>query len=1000
MAGGKRALLVPLRVVLVAPVLLLLLWCTGIINCGNISVSASASASALENTDITITGTDGNTLEVMMMEEEEEKDDEDEDGIAAKHYDNVPVERASAETTTDHNKEQGGTPTQKTNRAFHMIRNMTMPEVVTFSFGDGDDYENCPTSSLSSFPAAAPSSSSFSRLYKDPLECWLWNLKAFVPDQDFKEGVFDFGVRGMTCTHFVLQTVDSHYKQPATKVKATDRDRSSDGDGDDGGVIQLTLKGIAATCQGQYHGPLYSSGMVTASVGDGSSMSLELEFRPDADNYFMSSVSLKECDSSGMHVPPNGISFEGSMSAKFINLFRTKIATYISQSLGTSICPGLKPAVETQLTQTIQNVNTQLKAIIQGGTPAPYDPPENIDIGQTLSHQSTTATTSHNQGPSSFEFVRHLMFDQTFALNESSSSISSRDDNNNVVALLDLKQDTPLLYDALLGLNTFLTLSPSSGSGNIGTTDNSNCTSSVVECGVNALIRLLTNGTGEVDIVAPTTGDPLPLFTFNHTLAGFGKVGITLNRVHISGLAQLQSATLLKPSRYRPRQTNSTTIKSKSESYTEEDGPSSSTPSSQQKDQEQDYPYRGVTAHLVSSNSNTNNNNNHTGDGQGGQKQSQSLNITTEFKIRVDPIPGGSIQGDPLEEVFSVEVDVSHIDLMLRLVFGLHRDKVMALPFGTLLDPTAMVEQHHYHRNAHENDNNIDNDNSRPSMTSSIISIVPSWQCLLDSVLAANVTDLGLHLDVERVSVNPVSVASVKPYHIHDHTTLMVGDGPSEDDDEEENDTNNKSLDSLELALDQLTNNFLSLFIAEYPQVIRDAVYGILQGTARHALNSFFMDFVHNNTATITATNNHAKSSVSVAGGDSEQEKSMLDGQCTMIRRPTTGNNTDTTSFSSSSYLELDTSPFVQFLSRTFSGPMAVSELNKALGCFVKDLSLGGAASESQSHSAMDMPTATSSGSDAPSWMQHGMVTSSSGLSARVERLEVEHLDSLYDLGE
>ena len=174
----------------------------------------------------------------------------------------------------------------------------------------------------------------------DPLACWLWKGSIRIPNQSFIDGIIKIQIRDMICTHFQITSISSQYIASLPPVI----DPS----------LQLSVGAVSATCAGTYHS-MGLSGKITAVVisPHESAASMSLFLRSNSTRYHMAtSVSTMEC-STDLIVPADTLHFEGSISAKLIDLFKGNIAGYISATLSMKLCPLLTVELDTTLTRWI-----------------------------------------------------------------------------------------------------------------------------------------------------------------------------------------------------------------------------------------------------------------------------------------------------------------------------------------------------------------------------------------------------------------------------------------------------------------------------------------------------------------------------------------------------------------------------------------------------------------------------------------------------------------------
>ena len=343
----------------------------------------------------------------------------------------------------------------------------------------------------------------------DPLACWLWNLRVAIPDQQFRQHFITINIRDMVCTNFTMESIDSVYSKSSNKTNP---------------VIDMAVSGISATCQGQYHVTGGLSGGVQASVEQAytPSLGLALEFISTYYNEEVRMASKVITDHCQANLQVGSLSFDGSISAKIINWFRSTIAKYVSQALSTQMCPAIQPELNKDLTSLIQQADAYMKKL--------------------LPDQNKTEEESKQSGVND----EHEMTD-VFRLRELAVRESQRRhlfSKQNSHSTFDWRIDTPVLYKSLQWTNQFLKRYLHRGffvdvMERIGWNVDGDC--GYFFRGINGILRSLTGGELAVDI-------PHQLRNITFVVPMYARVRLILNRVQVSGVDTFTNVDLLQPS--------------------------------------------------------------------------------------------------------------------------------------------------------------------------------------------------------------------------------------------------------------------------------------------------------------------------------------------------------------------------------------------------------------------------------------------------------------------
>jgi len=188
----------------------------------------------------------------------------------------------------------------------------------------------------------------------DPLTCWLWKLTIHIPNQEFREGIFKVEIDDMVCSNFELTNIASQYI-PSSDVMDP--------------YVPISVAAISATCDGKYK-TTGCSGVVTASVlsPHEPALAMSIFVRSNSTEHHMAtSVSAQNC-TSDLLVPADTLHFEGSISARIIDLFKGSISGYVSTALSTQLCPPLTSLINDKATSWIEKADACIVAWIENKT--------------------------------------------------------------------------------------------------------------------------------------------------------------------------------------------------------------------------------------------------------------------------------------------------------------------------------------------------------------------------------------------------------------------------------------------------------------------------------------------------------------------------------------------------------------------------------------------------------------------------------------------------------
>jgi hypothetical protein len=263
---------------------------------------------------------------------------------------------------------------------------------------------------LASLAVARGNRSLWKALTRDPLVDWLDQLRIEVPDQSFSAGMISVKIRGLVCTHFSIQRIQSNY---------TPSNVTADSMPD----IQLRVFNISASCEGTYQST-GASGKLTAELVGYEALRWTLQVHDDNESNCTfrepGSVETTDCSTS---IQVANLHFSGSFSAKLLDLFKAKIEHAVNSAVEDQICPVMHEKLDPVLTHYVKTAVDWLR-------------PYTDDLSATK------------------------MNDHTISLDDESSSRKERS------LLIDLPvdstspfhfaEDVPVLLDTLTFVNNFL----------------------------------------------------------------------------------------------------------------------------------------------------------------------------------------------------------------------------------------------------------------------------------------------------------------------------------------------------------------------------------------------------------------------------------------------------------------------------------------------------------------------------------------------------------------
>ena len=304
-------------------------------------------------------------------------------------------------------------------------------------------------------------------------------LPICIPNQSFIDGILKIQINNMICTQFQITSISSQYIASVPLVM----DPS----------LQLSVGAVSAACSGTYYS-MGLSGKITAVVisPHESAAAMSLFVRSNSTSYHMAtSVSTMEC-STDLAVPADKLHFEGSVSAKLIDLFKGSIAGYISTTLSMKLCPILTVELDTTLTRWILQADDLMMGWITNNT---------------------------------FDTV----MESKLPINK--DSILFQQDTPLLVTFLTLANQ---LIDRYLNNGVFIELLQWLGmKGSI----NTDC--GYFFKGINGLVRSITNG--RINVKLPTNS------SFSFIIPNYALLTIYIKRVEMEGLDNLDRIQLLQP---------------------------------------------------------------------------------------------------------------------------------------------------------------------------------------------------------------------------------------------------------------------------------------------------------------------------------------------------------------------------------------------------------------------------------------------------------------------
>lgn len=258
----------------------------------------------------------------------------------------------------------------------------------------------------------------------DPLEQWLHSLKLQLPDQSFKSGLITLKISNLVCTEFEIDGVESSSSSSSSSSSGEDDTEKPRGVQP---FLALSVHTISANCTAKYEAShLWVSGNLRAVVGvvpaadggiladeegdggpaaalagsvedweevdagggyltgrraavpathaaaeDGDVDALRWKLCLQGGSYAPSSAKTASCDTNLAVVD---LDFEGSVSAKIVDLFKGSVAKYVSTAINSQVCPTLSQQVDPMITSFIHKMREYLKPYLHNLTVATPHP--------------------------------------------------------------------------------------------------------------------------------------------------------------------------------------------------------------------------------------------------------------------------------------------------------------------------------------------------------------------------------------------------------------------------------------------------------------------------------------------------------------------------------------------------------------------------------------------------------------------------------------------------
>jgi hypothetical protein len=180
------------------------------------------------------------------------------------------------------------------------------------------------------------------------------------------------------------------------------------------------------------------------------------------------------------------------------------------------------------------------------------------------------------------------------------------------------------------------------------------------------------------------------------------------------------------------------------------------------------------------------------------------LNFTADIHITVLSIGGGMFRGDPLQELFHVNLNVSTLSTLADLALAIDQKQFQSIQVGTVLDILPFYHSHH-HSGANSS---------------------AEKACIVDSIQKLRMDDLDLHSVIESATLVPQLESENGEVHQVKGSTML-----------------NKKLEE---DLDNLLNHFLKLALQEYQPTITASLSGLVRRPLAGWINHWIQDKLRN----------------------------------------------------------------------------------------------------------------------------------------------------------
>lgn len=318
-------------------------------------------------------------------------------------------------------------------------------------------------------------------------------------------------VEDLSCSNFVVNSIDSLYI-PSNKSLASVYKNPS---------IDLSVKGISASCTGKYHATGGAGGQISltavSSAEDQPAIHLTSEFVSSYDTpnstsqntskyWIPRALTTRQCQA---NLKISALHCHGSASAEVVNLFSRIIKSSVSSQLNGILCPKIQEAVDPLATDTILAAIRALSKYIPGSSIDPNKSIRSADMGTTL----PTPAEANKQS----------------------------------AALINFAKDAPILVHSLLSVNHFLDCFYSTSTNLTVFEDKKNpkghSCMGVVTRGLKGLVSTLVESLAE-EVHVPI---PKAMHKIDFELPTYGRVLLDIRDLHITGVDQLDGLSILSP---------------------------------------------------------------------------------------------------------------------------------------------------------------------------------------------------------------------------------------------------------------------------------------------------------------------------------------------------------------------------------------------------------------------------------------------------------------------